>query len=159
MIYRIRWIYEFSIYRHIADAVHAERRIPLLLGDGRAHGGLITALRVVFCAAALGIVNGFGDGRFSPNGYINREQVAAALCRAVRYIEGETGETILPASADLTGYADADQVSPWAADSMAALTAAGLLQGTSGATLSPKDTTTVEQAILLALRAWQAFAP
>ena len=110
-------------------------------------------------AAALGIVNGFGDGRFSPNGYINREQVAAALCRAVRYIEGETGETILPASADLTGYADADQVSPWAADSMAALTAAGLLQGTSGATLSPKDTTTVEQAILLALRAWQAFAP
>ena len=41
---------------------------------------------------------------------------------------------------------------------MAALTAAGLLQGTSGTTLSPKDTTTVEQGILLALRAYQAFA-
>ena len=38
-------------------------------------------------------------------------------------------------------------------------TAAGLLQGTSATTLSPKDTTTVEQGILLALRAWQAFAP
>lgn len=36
-------------------------------------------------------------------------------------------------------------------------TAAGLLQGTSATTLSPKDTTTVEQGILLALRAWQAF--
>ena len=42
---------------------------------------------------------------------------------------------------------------------VAALTAAGLLQGTSGTTLSPKDTTTVEQGILLALRAYQAFAP
>ena len=109
-------------------------------------------------AYAAGIVNGTGDGTaFSPDGTLTREQLATMLCRAVRYIEGETGETILPASADLTGYADADQVSPWAADSMAALTAAGLLQGTSSTTLSPKDTTTVEQGILLALRAYQAF--
>ena len=35
--------------------------------------------------------------------------------------------------------------------------AAGILQGTSGTTLSPKDTTTVEQAILLTLRAYQEF--
>ena len=109
--------------------------------------------------AAAGLIEGMGDGTwFGPEEPITREQLAAMLCRAIRYIEGETGQTILPASADLAGYADVDQVSPWAADSMAALTAAGLLQGTSATTLSPKDTTTVEQGILLALRAWRTFA-
>ena len=109
--------------------------------------------------AAAGLIEGMGDGTwFGPEEPITREQLATMLCRAVRYIEGETGQTVLPASAGLTGYADADQVSPWAADSMAALTAAGLLQGTSATTLSPKDTTTVEQGILLALRAWRTFA-
>ena len=109
-------------------------------------------------AYVAGIVNGIGDGTtFSPDGTLTREQLATMLCRAVRYIEGETGETVLPASADLTGYTDADQISDWAADSMAVLNAAGILQGTSGTTLSPKDTTTVEQAILLTLRAYQEF--
>lgn len=42
-------------------------------------------------------------------------------------------------------------------ETLAALNAAGILQGTSGTTLSPKDTTTVEQAILLTLRAYQEF--
>ena len=110
-------------------------------------------------AAAIGLVNGLGDGsRFSPNGYISREQLATMLYRAVRYIESQTGTTILAEQGSLEGYTDAAQVSPWAQEAMAALHTAGILKGTSGTTLSPKDTTTVEQGILLALRAWEAFA-
>ena len=110
-------------------------------------------------AAALGLVNGLDDGsRFSPNGYINREQLAAMLCRTIQYLEDETGRSVLAEAGGLDGFTDAGQVSGWAADSLAALTASGILQGTSSATLSPKDTTTVEQAILLTLRAYQEFS-
>ena len=110
-------------------------------------------------AAAIGLVNGLGDGsRFSPNGYISREQLATMLYRAVRYIESQTGTTILTEQGSLSGYTDAAQVSPWAQEAMAALHAAGILKGTSGTTLSPKDTTTVEQGILLALRAYEMEA-
>lgn len=110
-------------------------------------------------AAAIGLVNGLGDGsRFSPNGYISREQLATMLYRAVRYIEESTGAAILAEQGSLSGYSDAAQVSPWAQEAMAALHAAGILKGTSGTTLSPKDTTTVEQGILLALRAYEMAA-
>lgn len=110
-------------------------------------------------AAAIGLVNGLGDGsRFSPNGYISREQLATMLYRAIRYIESQTGTTILAEQGSLEGYTDAAQVSPWAQEAMAALHAAGILKGTSGTTLSPKDTTTVEQGILLTLRAYEMAA-
>lgn len=110
-------------------------------------------------AAAIGLVNGLDDGsRFSPNGYISREQLATMLYRAVRYIESQTGTTILTEQGSLSGYTDAAQVSPWAQEAMAALHAAGILKGTSGTTLSPKDTTTVEQGILLTLRAYEMAA-
>lgn len=109
-------------------------------------------------AAAIGLVNGLDDGsRFSPNGYINREQVAALLCRTIQYLEKETGQKTLIEGGSLEGYADVGQVSDWAVDAVAALNANGILQGTSGTSLSPKDTTTVEQGILLALRAYQKF--
>ena len=109
-------------------------------------------------AAAIGLVNGLDDGsRFSPNGYINREQVAALLCRTIQYLEKETGQKVLIEEGSLEGYADVGQVSDWAVDAVAVLNANGILQGTSGTSLSPKGTTTVEQGILLAIRAYQKF--
>ena len=109
-------------------------------------------------AAALGLVNGIDDGsRFSPNGYISREQLSAVLYRTITYLEEQTGTEVMISAGDLSAYSDGDQVSSWARESVAALCAAGILQGTSDTTLSPKDTTTVEQAILLTLRAYQLF--
>lgn len=96
-------------------------------------------------AAAAGIVNGTGDGRtFSPDTFITREQIAAMLCRAMGWTEA--GET------DLTAYTDGDSVAPWARKAVAALVERGILQGADNA-LSPQEYTTVEQAILLVLRA------
>lgn len=89
---------------------------------------------------------------------LSREQLATMLYRAVRYIEESTGAAILAEQGSLSGYTDAAQVSPWAQEAITALHAAGILKGTSGTTLSPKDTTTVEQGILLALRAYEMAA-
>ena len=112
--------------------------------------------------AAKGMVawakeNGISDGS-APNGSITREQLAVMLHRTIEYLEDETGRSVLADAGGLESFTDAGQVSGWAADSLAALTASGILQGTSSATLSPKDTTTVEQAILLTLRAYQEFS-
>ena len=75
-----------------------------------------------------------------------------------RYLKEETGRSVFTEAGGLDSFTNAGQVSGWAADSLAALTASGILQGTSSTTLSPKDTTTVEQAILLTLRAYQEFS-
>ena len=55
-----------------------------------------------------------------------------------RYLEEETGRSVLMEAGGLDSFTDAGQVSGWAADSLAALTASGILQGTSGTTLSPQ---------------------
>lgn len=106
-----------------------------------------TADETVLKACAAGIVQGMGDGTFSPGSPLTREQLAAMLWRAMRNA-GAAAE-----GADLSAYADAGQVSSWAADSMAALVGLKVMAGTSGMTLSPKDFCTVEQAVLLVYRA------
>lgn len=101
-------------------------------------------------AAAVGIVSGTGNGvTFEPDALITREQMATMLYRAMEYMgcSLETGELSL--------YADAGQVSPWARQAVGALTAAEILKGNSDGELSPWSYTTVEQAIVLVLRAYQ----
>ena len=109
-------------------------------------------------AYALGIVQGTGnDNRFSPNDFLTREQASAMLCRTIERLQVMTGKTVLGLTEDLTRYHDHAQVSPWALDAVSSLAGADIIGGTSDTTLSPKDTTTVEQAILLTLRAYQLF--
>ena len=59
-------------------------------------------------AVEAGIVEGMGDGRFCPDWLVNREQLAAFLCRFALYADGNdyTG--------DLEAYTDGDTVSAWA---------------------------------------------
>lgn len=100
-------------------------------------------------AAGLGIVNGVGEGVFDPKAATNREQIAAMLYRAWDLIE------IPAASQGLDAYTDSASVSPWAAEAVGAMTASGIMKGTSITTLSPADPCTVEQAILLVYRLYQ----
>lgn len=104
-------------------------------------------------AAALGIVDGVGGGRFDPKGKATREQIAAILCRAAACLEEALDRTLLDRTAGLPSiYTDRNQVSAWAADDLAALVGSGIMGGTSAATLSPQANTTVEEAVVLMLR-------
>ncbi len=106
-------------------------------------------------AAQAGIVNGVGDGSsFAPNQLITREQLAVMLCRAMEYIAAAKQERIpVPVpSADLSAYADSGTISEWAVQPMTDLVEMGILQGSDG-NLIPQANTTVEQAVLLILRA------
>lgn len=105
----------------------------------------------VLQAAGMGIVNGVGNNLFAPKETTNREQIATMLYRAWDLVR------VAGPSEGLEGYTDSGEVSDWAVDAVGAMTAAGIMKGTSDTTLSPKDPCTVEQAILLCYRFYQNY--
>lgn len=105
-------------------------------------------------ALDAGIVNGAGDGTFGANDPITREQAASVLRRAMDYIGKETGKSYLTASTDLSAYADGAQVAVWHTQDVATMAASGIMQGAQGR-LSPQNSITVEESILLVLRLYE----
>lgn len=75
-------------------------------------------------ASANGIVNGSGNGKFSPNGRASREQVLTILYRAFGGTPVE-GDVLEP-------FADRDKVSPWAYDAVSWAVAMGYARGSDG---------------------------
>lgn len=104
-------------------------------------------------ASANGIVTGYSNGSFGPDDTITREQMAAILYRYARYKGYD-----LSAQAALDGYADAAQVSAYAADAMKWAVGSGLITGTSGTTLSPDGSATRAQAAVILARFCQTLA-
>ena len=89
-------------------------------------------------AAASGITSGTGDGNFSPNTAITREQLAAILMNYAAY----KGEDVSN-RADLGNYTD--QPSTWAQEAMSWAVAEGLISGVTADTLQPQGAATRAQ--------------
>ena len=91
-------------------------------------------------AAASGITSGTGDGNFSPNTAITREQLAAILMNYAQY----KGQDV-SARATLDTYSDATAISSWANDVMSWAVAEGLISGVTADTLQPQGAATRAQ--------------
>jgi hypothetical protein len=98
-------------------------------------------------ASANGIVNGFSETEFAPNVSITREQMAAMLYRYAAFKGLEVN-----ARADLSIYADADQISDYAKDAMSWAVAYGFIQGMTANTLAPQGTATRAQVATILMR-------
>jgi hypothetical protein len=98
-------------------------------------------------AAANGIVDGYGDGRFGPDDPITREQMAVILYRYCAFKGYETSEP-----ADISRYDDAESVSSWAREAMCWANGAGLITGMTETTLAPKETATRAQVATILMR-------
>lgn len=107
-------------------------------------------------AAAAGITSGVGGGRFDPNGTLTRQQMAAFLHRALQWVKNNSDTEYTVYESKLGDYTDAGQLASWAKEPMAFMNALGLISGTSGTTLSPNGTCTIEQAIVVADRSLYA---
>lgn len=83
-------------------------------------------------AAANGVVNGYETGLFGPEDPITREQMAAIL---YRYAQSKGLD--VSGRANLSAYADAWQISPYARDAMAWAVHTGLITGVDSYTLQP----------------------
>ena len=90
------------------------------------------------------ISNGYSDGTFLPGGTLTREQFVTFLNRYANY-KGYNTEVY----ADIGGYSDAQQVSPFARESMCWAIGAGIVTGTSATTLSPQASATRAQVAVM----------
>ena len=100
-------------------------------------------------AATEGIVSGTGEGDFSPNAAIIREQLAAMLMNYAAY----KGEDV-SARADLSAYTD--QPSAWATETMQWAVAEGLISGVTNDELRPQGNATRAQVAAILQRFLEA---
>ena len=96
--------------------------------------------KAVAWAAANGIVNGYGSGRFGPNDPVTREQLAAILYRYTAYRKASAASN----GDNLASFSDLGTVSGYALESMNWAVGAGLLKGANGE-LDPKANATRAQ--------------
>ncbi len=99
--------------------------------------------------AALGIVNGTGDGEFSPKDGLTREQSATMLKRMVDLM-GEIEKNSEP------NFNDESTISDWAKDAVSFITAGKVMNGT-GENFEPKGTYTREQAFVTMMNMYDAL--
>lgn len=96
-------------------------------------------------AAKNGLMSGLDTGLFEPKNPLTREQLAICLQKFAQFRGVE-----LVSPADLSGYADSDQVSFWARDYLGWAVAQKLLGGYDDGTLRPTaQTTRAEVAVVL----------
>ncbi len=105
-------------------------------------------------AASNGIVDGYGDGTFGPNNPITREQMALIL---FRYAQNEGYD--VTGAADLSGYADASDISDCAVQAMQWANNAGLINGIDASTLAPKGSATRAEVACILYRFCTEFMP
>lgn len=98
-----------------------------------------------------GIAAGTGDGKFSPNASVTREQAAALMKKVAENMGKDTS-----ARADLGKYTDANRVSDWAKDAVSWAAASGIMTGTSTTTLSPRSNATRAQVAQIMMRFCEA---
>lgn len=77
-------------------------------------------------AAENNIVNGMGNGTFEPDTVLDREQMCTIF---VRYLQEYLHYDTSAYEGTVTTFADADQISSWAAESVSIAQAMGLVQG------------------------------
>lgn len=86
------------------------------------------------------IVNGTSSTTFSPDAQITREQIVTMFYRYAQNWQCDTG-----IRADLSGYNDAGTINDYAKDAFRWAVEAGIINGTTDTTLSPKDNATRAQ--------------
>lgn len=104
-------------------------------------------------AAQSGIVNGTGQGLFSPDAVITREQMAVMLYNYTAWKGYKPRAVMAP------DFTDAGSVSAWAKEAVEAFAAAGILSGKPGDYADPQgEANRAEAAVIFALliRAWGA---
>ncbi len=94
----------------------------------------------VAVASKLGIVEGYGDGNFGPYNLITRQDMALMTMKAAQVF----GKPLTAVRA--MAFADADQVSDYAATAVQTLADAGIINGVSDTEFAPKANATRAQA-------------
>lgn len=88
-------------------------------------------------AQQSGVMSGYGNNLFGPNDTVTRQQLAVTFYNYAKYKGYD-----VTAAGDLSGFADAGEISPWAQDAMKWAVGIGLMNGKGGGILDPQGTAT-----------------
>lgn len=108
-------------------------------------------------AAENNIVNGMGNGTFEPDTVLDREQMCTIF---VRYLQEYLNYDMSAYEGSATTFADADQISSWAAESVSIAQAMGLVQGIESDGViyfSPKESVTRAAGVTIFVRVDQTI--
>lgn len=107
----------------------------------------------VLKAYAAGITSGTGNGNFSPDKTLTRQEMATFLYRTLRYIEKNSDYSYTDYTSKLSNYTDDNwSIQSWAEEAMAFMNALDLIKGISDTALNPDGLCTIEQAVAVAER-------
>lgn len=141
--------YTIVVNRASADAAERE----LLPGQGDVESPFTDtsdhwAAGAIAQAYRLGLIAGYPDGTFRPDGQLSRAEMAVMLARALGFALEEKA---------VTGFADDAEIPAWARGAVAALHRLDILSGREAGTFAPHDPLTRAEAVvaLLALKAYQ----
>lgn len=95
-----------------------------------------------------GVISGYDDGTFRPNGLITRQEMAAMISRAI-----SAAGKYLPATVAAASFDDAWQIGDWAYDAVTTLQQGGVIDGMGDGTFAPLDNATRAQAAVIIDRA------
>ncbi len=98
----------------------------------------------------LGLMGGNASGDLCVDDPITREAAATVLARFVRLFRAAPAADV----SVLSGYADCAQISDWAQEAAALLTAEGIMGGT-GSGFAPQENLSTEQALALLVRIYE----
>lgn len=101
-------------------------------------------------AYELGIVEGYGGGRFGPNDTLTREQFFKLMANFMGLLEYPRTDSN---SVNLGSYADGSKVSDWARSATRLMIYIGAVRG-DGTNLNPSSPTTIEEALVIFLRCY-----
>ena len=101
-------------------------------------------------AAGAGIYGGASEGKFNPDGAVDRQQLATFLYQALMYAKKNKNVRYTPYESKLARYSDSASIADWAKEAAAFMDALGLVEGSSRTKFLPEETLTIEQALVIA---------
>lgn len=107
----------------------------------------------IFKAYELKIVSGVGNNKFAPNDLISREQMAAMLCRLVKAIRPDTDFSTVGAPV----FDDDKDVSDYAVENVKFMSKHGFINGVGNNLFAPKQSSTREMAVAIAVRVYEKY--
>jgi len=110
------------------------------LSDMAGHWAAAEVLKL----ASLGIVSGYDDGTFKPDLQVTREQFVKMVAVAMG---------LVPVATPSLTFADAGDVSSWAAGYVQAAFARGIIEGLDGNRFAPQSPVSRAQAVVIIMRA------
>lgn len=103
-------------------------------------------------ALAAGII----AEEYDPNAIATRQQMATYMYRALQYVKANTHIRYTTYTPNLEQYKDNTLIVDWAYEAMGFMNALGIVKGTTKTTIEPLKSCTIEEAVIVAKKAFRA---